>query len=427
MNILQVLQTLRDDLKTWTLNVFNAYDAKVHILTEDKMDKNDPQGTGSFSLNRKANTAIGVNSSAIGNGCVASGKNSHAEGYQAQATGENSHAEGWWTKATGFGSHAEGTTAHASGDRSHAEGSSTKAGGTDSHAEGWATEANGSVSHAEGHTTIANGYASHAEGYGTIANGAYSHVQGLNNIEDLEKKYLHIVGNGNVESETRSNAHTLDWDGNAWFAGDVYAGGENVKDPLTKLVTLAEIPHEIPGMITGSIDVNNPIAEDWDMDANYLKFLELEEIENKTLFTNFNIIFHFPSDVIITPENYEIKLSEADDNGNQWFHVFSKEDNSAVIPIGRIIRSTITRVIKKDHTMVLTPGFWAVDYVAQCTFNLIEYTEPGMVITRLDEKFLPEGMMLVPVPSAANEGNILQVVNGQPTWVSIPSAESSTF
>jgi hypothetical protein len=35
--------------------------------------------------------------------------------------------------------------------------------------------------------------------------------------------------------------------------------------------------------------------------------------------------------------------------------------------------------------------------------------------------------MLVPIPSAEQEGNILQVVNGQPTWVSIPSAESSTF
>ena len=33
-------------------------------------------------------------------------------------------------------------------------------------------------------------------------------------------QYAHIVGNGDDE-DNRSNAHTLDWNGNAWFAGDV--------------------------------------------------------------------------------------------------------------------------------------------------------------------------------------------------------------
>ena len=37
---------------------------------------------------------------------------------------------------------------------------------------------------------------------------------------DTENKYAHIVGNGENETK-RSNAHTLDWDGNAWFAGSV--------------------------------------------------------------------------------------------------------------------------------------------------------------------------------------------------------------
>ena len=35
-----------------------------------------------------------------------------------------------------------------------------------------------------------------------------------------KSKYAHIVGNGESNS-ARSNAHTLDWDGNAWFAGTV--------------------------------------------------------------------------------------------------------------------------------------------------------------------------------------------------------------
>lgn len=64
----------------------------------------------------------------------------------------------------------------------------------------------------------AKGSYSYAEGVGAIAYGDHQHVQGMNNIGDPEGKYIHIVGNG---KGTRSNAHTLDWDGNAWFAGTV--------------------------------------------------------------------------------------------------------------------------------------------------------------------------------------------------------------
>lgn len=77
----------------------------------------------------------------------------------------------------------------------------------------------GNYSHSEG-SGLASGDYSHAEGIGTIANGKYSHTQGKYNIEDTENKYAHIVGNGKSE-DTRSNAHTLDWDGNAWYAGKV--------------------------------------------------------------------------------------------------------------------------------------------------------------------------------------------------------------
>jgi hypothetical protein len=48
-------------------------------------------------------------------------------------------------------------------------------------------------------------------------------------VKDYANKYAHIVGNGTEESK-RSNAHTLDWDGNAWFAGDIYVGGTSQDD-----------------------------------------------------------------------------------------------------------------------------------------------------------------------------------------------------
>ena len=55
-------------------------------------------------------------------------------------------------------------------------------------------------------------------------------MQGRYNIEDTKNKYAHIVGNGNSydnNSVIRSNAHTLDWDGNAWFSGNVTDGSGN--------------------------------------------------------------------------------------------------------------------------------------------------------------------------------------------------------
>lgn len=147
-----------------------------------------------------------------------------------QATKYYSFSEGMLTTASGDSSHAEGSETIAKGRTSHAEGAGTVANGIAAHAEGGRACANGAASHAEGMDTIANGPRAHVEGYHTIASATDQHVQGKYNIaekeEDLDKngygKYVHIVGNGEDDSK-RSNAHTLDWDGNAWYAGQVAA------------------------------------------------------------------------------------------------------------------------------------------------------------------------------------------------------------
>lgn len=95
--------------------------------------------------------------------------------------------------------------------------------GSNSTSEGNSTTASGASSHAEGSETIAAGYCSHAEGEGSNADSACQHVEGKYNISDLSHKYAHIIGNGNSDRE-RSNAHTVDWEGNAWYAGDVFNG-----------------------------------------------------------------------------------------------------------------------------------------------------------------------------------------------------------
>ena len=234
-----------------------------------------------INIGRKSGTTVGFNSVAEGTGNTASGNYSHAEGVDTIASESSSHAEGNATKAEGVYSHAEGQYSKASASSSHAEGSNTKAEGICSHAEGISTTASGKYSHAEGKSTIAtgdyshaegstttasgnyshaegtgtiasknsthaegqgteaNGIISHAEGNSTIANGENQHVQGKYNIEDTSSQYAHIVGNGSLSS-ARSNAHTLDWSGNAWFSGDVYTGstsGTNKDEGSKKLAT----------------------------------------------------------------------------------------------------------------------------------------------------------------------------------------------
>ena len=139
---------------------------------------------------------------------------------ETSATGNNAHAEGASTKASGNCSHAEGESSTASGHNSHAEGFNTTASENTSHAEGWGTKARGEASHAEGQSTIASGKYSHAEGSATSASGYSQHVQGKYNIIDDNDEYAHIVGNGKGLT-SRSNAHTLDWSGNAWYQGTV--------------------------------------------------------------------------------------------------------------------------------------------------------------------------------------------------------------
>ena len=172
---------------------------------------------------------------------------SHSEGQGTEANGQEAHAEGHYSKANGNYSHAEGYQTKTTADGSHAEGHESEASGSYAHAEGFDTQASGFVTHAEGCYTRAIGQYSHAEGEGTVASGESQHVQGKYNIEDTENKYVHIVGNGtsnNGEQENPSNAHTLDWEGNAWFSGDVYVGstsGVNKDEGSVKLATINDI------------------------------------------------------------------------------------------------------------------------------------------------------------------------------------------
>ena len=161
--------------KTYINNAFTG----VNNSLSTKMDKENPVGTGSFSLNRKAGTTVGYNSVATGVDTEASGQYSHAEGGGTTASGQYSHAEGIQSKASGESSHAEGRF--------------------------------------------------------TEAKGSYQHVFGKYNVVDNNNEYAEIVGNG-TRSNNRSNARTLDWSGNETIAGDLtYNGNKSLTSEVQRL------------------------------------------------------------------------------------------------------------------------------------------------------------------------------------------------
>ena len=249
--------------------------------------------------------ASGKYSHAEGNNTKASGNYSHAEG-SGTASGNYSHAEGSGSYAYGNYSHAEGSGSYAYGNYSHAEGVGSYAYGNYSHAEGDGNRTVLSVTGDANATTytfhISNnnndytghiieynnvatkivsydvqtkvatvaktlsatalnkvsirvygsavlGDSSHSEGESTVAEGNHQHVQGKYNISDVTS--AHIVGNGAADTG-RSNAHTLDWNGNAWFAGDVYVGstsGINKDEGSKKLATEEYVDNAINNKI----------------------------------------------------------------------------------------------------------------------------------------------------------------------------------
>ncbi len=186
-------------------NVQAAIDEVVTDLS-DKMNKSNPKGTGTFSLDRKTGSTVGLHSFAMGVDSVASGDYSFAMGENAEAVGDYSVAMG--------------ENAAANGDYSVAMGDSPTATGKGSVAMGDNAAASGNGAFAEGVETYAYGTGTHAEGYYTDAESNYQHVSGKFNIVDNADTYAEIIGNG-TDDNNRSNARTLDWSGNEYLAGDL--------------------------------------------------------------------------------------------------------------------------------------------------------------------------------------------------------------
>lgn len=109
------------------------------------------------------------------------------------------------------------------GSNSVATGDRTQANGNYSVAMGSLAQANAMAAIALGREVRANGSYAVALGEGNIAKNTGEVAAGRWNIEDTTGKILYSVGNG-TSSSARSNAHTIEENGSAWFQGPVYVG-----------------------------------------------------------------------------------------------------------------------------------------------------------------------------------------------------------
>lgn len=165
---------------------------------------------------------------AFGTRCISGGRDSFATGVDVIAGGDFSFATGNEV-TTGYNDFGFGFDSHIHG--------YWNAGG------GRQVNVDGRYSWGFGYETLVKAVAAGAFGQGTQALSDHQFVIGRYNLKDASGKYLLIVGNGTVDSAwniTRSNAFTVDKDGNGWFAGSistpknlVVVGNANISKTLT--------------------------------------------------------------------------------------------------------------------------------------------------------------------------------------------------
>jgi hypothetical protein len=236
--------------------------------TRSKSFRTFTQGLRTSATAKQA-IATGESTSAAGENSLALGKETQAIGNRSVASGKGSIAKADDSKASGF----ETQTDNLEANLKYPSGAS---------AEGYQTKAFGSYgSHAEGREAQALGQTSHAQGFRTTAAARWQDVSGTLNLVDNRHwadsinngGYAQIIGNGYQLKglEGRSNAYALDWNGNGFYAQNLFVnttftdnGDETFSVSGDRVATQNEVAVSIKN-VNSSIDklktdVNNTIS-----------------------------------------------------------------------------------------------------------------------------------------------------------------------
>lgn len=262
------------DVFTTTAGDF-AFTIERKLIEYDELPKELIDGSAHYPFEFKNREGSTYSGASVGLNLLTNSRGTVAIGTGNECTADFSIAIGNGNVASGTNSFAKGNLTTASGANSNTEGALVVASGKIAHAEGQYTVASGNISHVEGDKNKSEADRSHVEGVGNIlgANGCGVHVQGINNLDTNEQsgqtvsiswttsdgtivtsninpgKYIHIVGNG-ASNDNRSNAHTLDWYGNAWYQGTGTFEGGSITIGQTTLTE--EHIKSLLGLLSGS-------------------------------------------------------------------------------------------------------------------------------------------------------------------------------
>lgn len=204
---------------------------KKYLPTDiNKMDKINPSGTGSFTFNTYTSDFYrGVNSFAAGDGCISNARDAHVIGtYNISPT---TVSIGEWQYRT----YNERTSNIYFSDKIWFNPAVQKI--------ELLSPSYGTLNDILRQSGIYYYYSDKSDNaiifktidgtYTTDNSGKVSpntmQVFSQYSSKDEHGNYIFVVGNGET-GDNRSNAHTVDWNGNAWFAGDVYVGSVSGAD-----------------------------------------------------------------------------------------------------------------------------------------------------------------------------------------------------
>lgn len=224
----------------------------VEVLPS-KMDKENPIGSGSLNMNGKAGVTVGNYSTVLGNNSMSVGESSIASGHEVVSN---------YNYQSVFGKYNKYTTPY--------ELVKTEQSVIDISAKTsiWVSSSyvfdpftglfklESPIKAKIGTSSYTNYYTSETDGWSeyikkistTYMNNFRAGIKIYSKATENSVNYALMIGNG-TSNEQRSNAHTLDWDGNAWYAGNIQATGLNLGgfaafnyDPVTGsiVITFAE-------------------------------------------------------------------------------------------------------------------------------------------------------------------------------------------
>ncbi len=421
----------------------------------------------------------------------ANGQRSHAEGNHTEATGRAAHAEGEYTIASGNISHAEGGgdengKTEASGWCSHAEGWITKAEGQYSHSEGYHTEAKANASHAAGKYTKATAESQFVVGEHNyemddalfiVGNGSTTGYHGQEVLVNRNAFWVKKDGSTSLDRSLDNKANKII----EYTNQPLTYSSETIACTLSSHNDRLHIKYDEVWDYGWRLEINGKLAGYGDGDYGSNDFVFPDFLENNRAWdfrmddwvTGARVEFipgtYSPSDYYLAKATfidledvYEIATAGSGSSSSNVIGTISSTKNALTIEAGKYICDENAKLTFECWER------WTSEWLSE-TINLnygdivsVELYDDGsedewtrynyrnirvrsnstdssadtvatysFVIDPASDIFYDgktvEQYIRIPEITSADEGKILQVVNGKLQLVSLPSAEEANF